>query len=180
MSDSGFALVSEEAYADDVYDMYTSPRSNGTGRGVRQQPRYTDEEEEYASDAYEDDPIEDGEFEMMVAPTSRTRSRRGISRSREIRKFRVKVHAQDDTRYIMIGADIDFGEFEGRIREKFGFRGRLRIRMRDEGDMITMADQDDLDLLLSLARDAARKEQHDMGKMEVGVPLSVYPVNENS
>lgn len=175
MSDSGFAIVSEDAYADDVYDMYTSPRSNGTGRGVRNQPRYIDEEKEYVSDAYEDDPVEDGEFEMMVAPTSRAQSRRAMSRSREIRKFRVKVHAQDDTRYIMIGADIEFGEFEGRIREKFGFRGRLRIRMRDEGDMITMADQDDLDLLLSLARDAARREQNDMGKMEVSIPFPSYP-----
>jgi hypothetical protein len=174
MSEGGFAPVNEDGYADDVYDMYTSPRSNG--RGARNQPRYTDEED-YMSDVFEDDPIGDGEFEMMAAPASRTRSTgpRGTSRSRPmIRKFRVKVHAQDDTRYIMVGASIDFGDFEGRIREKFGFRARLRIRMRDEGDMITMADQDDLDMLLSVARDAAKKEQLDMGKMEVG--NSLYPL----
>ncbi|KAL1967054.1 hypothetical protein VTN77DRAFT_3578 [Rasamsonia byssochlamydoides] len=169
---TGSRRDNENGYADDVYDMYSSPRSNGTSRGGGgRQARYIDEEEEYVSDYYEDDPVEEGEFEMMAAPVSRTRStRQAPSRSsRGIRKFRVKVHAQDDTRYIMIGPDIDFGDFEGRIREKFGFRSRLRIRMRDEGDMITMADQDDLDLLLSSAREAARREGHEMGKMEIWV-----------
>jgi hypothetical protein len=67
----------------------------------------------------------------------------------------------------MIEANIGYGEFEGRIREKFGFRGLLRIRMRDDNDMITMGDQEDLELLLSAARDEARRENQDMGKIEV-------------
>lgn len=67
----------------------------------------------------------------------------------------------------MIEGNIGYGEFEGRIREKFGFKGLLRIRMRDDNDMITMGDQEDLELLLRAARDEARRENQDMGKIEV-------------
>ena len=175
MSESGFMPMNEEGYGDDVYDLYSSPRSMGNPnrRGPPRQQRYIEEEDEdYASDYYEDDTIDEGEFEMMGGPPARSRGGdrgrvRGASRKPEIRKFRVKVHAADDIRYIMVGSDIEFAEFEGRIREKFGFKSRLRIRMRDEGDMITMADQDDLDMLLSSAREAARRDGHDMAKMEV-------------
>jgi hypothetical protein len=167
---SAHGSIAEDGYAEEVFDMYISPRSTGTGRS--RAPHYIDEEAEYASE-YGDDTINSGEFEMMGgaaaaqanAPTQRRA--RGTSRRPEIRKFRVKVHTKEETRYIMIGADLDFGEFEGKVREKFAFQGALRIRMRDDGDMITMGDQDDLDLLLSLAKDAARRENHEMGKMEV-------------
>lgn len=184
LSESGFTTMNEEVYSDDVYDLYISPRSvgNSNRRAAPRQQQYIDEEDEYASDVYEDDIIEDGEFEIMGAPRTRAlggdRIRaRGGSRKPDIRKFRVKVHAADDIRYIMIGPTIDFAEFEGRIRGKFGFRSRLKIRMRDEGDMITMGDQDDLDLLLSSAKDAARKEGSDMAKMEVCTRLQKFHAN---
>jgi hypothetical protein len=69
----------------------------------------------------------------------------------------------------MIGPAIEFGEFVGKIREKFGFNSLLKIRMQDEGDMITMVDQEDLDLLLMSAKEFARREGSEMGKMEVSV-----------
>lgn len=181
MNDHGFDGVAEDELADEVYDLYASPRSNGTGR--TRQRRYVDEEAEYASE-YEDDIVDDGDFEMMGGPpaavrgSSRTR-RRGTSRSREIRKFRVKVHAQDDTRYIMIGPAVEFGDFEGKIREKFGFQSRLRIRMRDDGDQITMGDQDDLELLIGVAKDEARRENQDMGKMEVRLSIVMLMLGTN-
>jgi hypothetical protein len=96
--------------------------------------------------------------------------RRGTTRKVDVRKIRVKVHADDDTRFIIVGPAIEFGDFEGKIREKFGFRSRLRIKMRDDGDMVTLGDQDDLDLLMSTAKKAARKAGNDMGKMEVSNP----------
>jgi hypothetical protein len=77
------------------------------------------------------------------------------------------VHAVEDTRYIIIGPTNSFSEFEGKIRDKFGFRCLLKIRMQDEGDMITMVDQEDLDLLFSSSREAAIREGSEMGKMEV-------------
>lgn len=188
--DGGFEFVPEEEYNDEVFDMYISPRTNTNGfapktrQQQQQQPRYIEEEPEYSSE-YEDEFPEDPEFEMVneQPPPRKQRTRysnpqsqssgqgrRAPSRRRtmpEIRKFRVKVHALEDTRYIMIEANIGYGEFEGRIREKFGFRGLLRIRMRDDNDMITMGDQEDLDMLLSAARDEARRENQDMGKIEV-------------
>lgn len=191
--DGGFDFVPEEGYAGEVFDMYTSPRMNGNGYASRSrqqqpQPRYIDEEPEYISE-YEDEIAEEAEFEMMgaepVAPPplqSRSSGRRAPSRRRntapEVRKFRVKVHALEDTRYIMIESNIDFGEFEGKIREKFRFKGLLRIRMRDETDMITMGDQEDLDLLISTAKDEARRENQEMGKIEVWFSLSQLCLNE--
>ena len=69
----------------------------------------------------------------------------------------------------MIGAVIDFGDFESKIREKFAIKEQLKIRMQDDGDMITMGDQDDLEMLLASVRSAARKEKSEMGKMEVWI-----------
>ncbi|OKL62450.1 hypothetical protein UA08_02577 [Talaromyces atroroseus] len=175
---SEFDFVPEEGYDGEVFDMYrNSSRLSGLGLRTRpqqqqqqQQPKYIDEEAEYASD-YEDEAVD--EFEMVgeataTATTASTSNRRRTQSRRpaEIRRFRVKVHALEDTRYIMIEANTAFGEFEGKIREKFGFRGFLRIRMRDDNDMITMGDQEDLDLLLGTARDEARRENQEMGKME--------------
>ncbi|EED18537.1 PB1 domain protein, putative [Talaromyces stipitatus ATCC 10500] len=189
--DGGFDYVPEEGYAGEVIDMYATPRTNGNGYAPRprqQQPRYIEEEPEYSSEY--DDEIPEAEFEMMneQPPPRQQRSRysqpqsassggqgrRAPSSSRrrtmpEIRKFRVKVHALEDTRYIMIESNIGYGEFEGRIREKFGFRGLLRIRMRDDNDMITMGDQEDLDMLLNAARNEARRENQEMGKIEIWV-----------
>jgi hypothetical protein len=181
---SEFDFVPEEGYAGEVFDMYNSPRVSGLGlrttrqtqqpqpQQQQQQPRYIDEEAEYISEY--DEEGASGEFEMIPEPVPAARRRRSSSRMRpqsrrpaEIRRFRVKVHALEDTRYIMIESSTSFGEFEGKIREKFGFRGFLRIRMRDENDMITMGDQEDLELLLGAAREEARRENQDMGKMEV-------------
>ena len=70
---------------------------------------------------------------------------------------------------MMFGSTIEYGDFEGKIREKFSIKSKLRIRMQDEGDMITMGDQDDLDMLLSTAKAAARKENNEMAKMDVSI-----------
>lgn len=98
-------------------------------------------------------------------------SRRANSRRPEVRRFRTKVHAPDDIRYIMIGPTVEFAEFEAKIREKFGFQCPLKMKVQDDGDMITMVDQEDLDLLLSSAREVARREGSEMGKMEVSLLL---------
>ncbi|KAJ5215898.1 uncharacterized protein N7498_002305 [Penicillium cinerascens] len=172
----------------DQYSTYSSPQnlsSAGWGRGSRHQPpQFINEEDEYGSDECDGEPLNDGGFEIVgTAPSGsgasplqqrRTRSparfsRRANSRRPEVRRFRTKVHAPDDIRYIMIGPTVEFAEFESRIREKFGFQCPLKMRVQDDGDMITMVDQEDLDLLLSSAREVARREGSEMGKMEVWV-----------
>jgi len=73
----------------------------------------------------------------------------------------------------MIGVAVEFPDLVDKIREKFGLRKRFKIKVRDEdvpnGDMITMGDQDDLDMVIMSVKSNAKKERLDMGKMEVWV-----------
>lgn len=149
---------------DDVYQMYAAapPRRRQTTRR-QEQPAYINEEDEYIDEVDEDEEDMSG-FEPVRRPTSGRSSKRV-----EMRKVRVKCHFNEDTRYLMIGAVIDFGDFESKIREKFAIKEQLKIRMQDDGDMITMGDQDDLEMLLTSVRNAARKERSEMGKMEVWI-----------
>lgn len=194
LSDTSFPTDPNFAQTE-PYNTYSSPQSlsnAGWGRGSRYQPpQFIDEEDEYGSDVCDGEPLNDGGFEIVgTAPggpgTSpqqrRTRSparfsRRANSRRPEVRRFRTKVHAPDDIRYIIIGPTIGFPEFESRIREKFGFQCPLKMKVQDDGDMITMVDQEDLDLLLSSAREVAQRERSEMGKMEVSsTTLCMKPV----
>lgn len=146
---------------DDVYRMYASPRR----RPERpEQQTYINEEDEFFDG--EDTSEDMSGFEPVHRPTSK--SARGSNRP-EMRKIRVKCHFNEDTRYLMIGAVIDFGDLESKIREKFGIKEQMKIRMQDDGDMITMGDQDDLEMLLSSVRSQARKERNEMGKMELWI-----------
>lgn len=170
----GHGVVGDDGYPEELYDMYRSPRSsNGVWRpGSRsRRPEYIDEEDEFVSDAYEGSSLDEPDFEIVggMAPQPRQRRpSRGASKRPEIRKIRVKVHA-DDTRYIMISATLDFAEFIDTIREKFAIRARFKCKIRDDGDMITMGDQDDLDMAVLTCKQEAKRERADMGKMEVSV-----------
>jgi hypothetical protein len=171
----------DQKYSTDSYE-YSNRRSAGWGRGPRYQPppQYIDEEEEeeFASELCDGSTLNtlNNGFEIVGAGQSQRRdpspaparySRPGNPRRAEIQKFRTKVHAPDDTRYIMIGPTVEFGEFENRIREKFGFKCPLKMKVQDDGDMITMVDQEDLDLLIISAREVANREGSGMGKIEV-------------
>ena len=109
----------------------------------------------------------------MSRPRDRDVSRsRGTSRSRraaDVRTIRVKVHLGEDTRYLMIGTTVIFEEFMDRVKEKLGLKGAFKVRVRDEGDLITMGDRDDWDMAVQAVRREARKEGGDMGKMEVSL-----------
>lgn len=103
-------------------------------------------------------------------PGSVSSGGRNASRRPEIRKFRVKVHAADDVRYIMIGGACEYPDLVDRIREKFELRRKFKVKVKDDdGDMITVGDQDDLDMAVSSAKAQARKQRLDVGKMELWV-----------
>lgn len=164
----------DDAYPDDVYDMYSSGggrRSNAGGR--RTQQRYIEEEEDDGSD-YDGNSIDEGDFEMMnprrgTGSMSAGGSSRGASRRPDVRKVRVKVHS-DDVRYIMVGTAVEFPDLVDRIRDKFGMRRRFKIKIRDEdspSEMITMADQDDLEMAMMSVKSQARKQKLEVGKLEV-------------
>jgi hypothetical protein len=148
---------------DEVYDMYgrqAAPAPTNRPRaatGTKSTPRYISEEEDEAVNSF-DEP----DFEMISARSS-GRKRRSVP---EAKKIRVKVHA-DDTRYVMVGVAIEFKDFVDQIRIKFGIRQNFKVKIKDEGDMITMADQDDLDMAIAQSKSDARKERNEMGKMEV-------------
>ncbi|ETN43399.1 uncharacterized protein HMPREF1541_02558 [Cyphellophora europaea CBS 101466] len=169
---------------DDVYGLYAQSRSRdiyGGPRGSQAQgsPYMLDEvdEDDYVDDT-EVGPEDMAGFEPVFnnrsPPQSRMQPAMSVRQKRvEMRKIRCKVHANEDTRYIIMQADglVDFGEFESKIREKFAVKSALKIKMRDieDGDMITMGDQDDLDMLLQHVRSQAKMEKSEMGKMEVWI-----------
>lgn len=169
----------DDAYPDEVYDMYqgssNSSRGSRSQQGRRTQPRYIEEEEDAGSD-YDEGSFDEGDFEIVSGrrpgTNSMSGSSRGQSRRPEIRKIRVKVHA-DDVRYIMIGAAVEFPDFEDRIRDKFGIRRRFKVKVRDDdapdGDMVTVGDQDDLDMVIMSVKSQARRQRLDIGKMEIWV-----------
>ncbi|AEO69569.1 a3402fed-9b68-4840-8904-0f33fbf01d8c [Thermothielavioides terrestris] len=172
----------EDAYPDDVYDMYGVGGSRSSrsqrGGGGRTRDRYIEEEDEEGSDYDDDASFDEGEFEIVSnrrqGPGSVMSggSRRGSSRRDVLRTVRVKVHA-GDVRYIVVGPAIEFPDLVDRIQEKFGLRRRFKIKVKDddspEGEMITMGDQDDLDMVMMSVKQAARKQRSDTGKMEVWI-----------
>lgn len=163
----------DDAYPDDLYDMYGAGAGSRRSNGRRNQQRYIEEEDDDGSD-YDGGSIDEGDFEMMnprrgTGSLSNSGSSRAQSRRPEARKVRVKVHA-DDVRYIMVGTAVEFPDLVDRVRDKFGLRRRFKIKVRDEDspqDMITMGDQDDLDMVMMGVKSQARKQRLEVGKMEV-------------
>lgn len=147
-------------YADDVYDMY------GRQSIGRSQDYISEEEDEYSMS------YDEGDFEMLgPRPALSARSSASTRRSGPMmKKIRVKVHA-DDTRYVLVGSAVEFRDFVDQIRKKFGLRQSFKIKIKDDADMITMADQDDLEMAIETAKSNARKEKSDMGKMEVWIQV---------
>ncbi|KAI1815873.1 hypothetical protein GGS20DRAFT_299932 [Poronia punctata] len=164
----------DDGYPEDVYDMYSgnsgsARRSQGSRRN---QPRYIEEEEE-ASDY---DSFNEGEFEIVSnrrPAASTTGSIRSGSRRPEIRNVKVKVHASEDVRSFLVSVNIEYPDLVEKVRDKLGLRRRFKIKVRDDdapqSDMITMGDQDDLELIMMGVKAMARKKREDMGKLEVSL-----------
>ncbi|KAI0883416.1 uncharacterized protein GGS22DRAFT_30393 [Annulohypoxylon maeteangense] len=166
----------DDGYPDDVYDMYNGGGSNAGGsksqRSRNQPSRYIEEEDE-GSDY---DSFDEGDFEMVSnrrPGTSVAGSSRGGSRRPDIRKVRIKVHSED-VRYVMVPITVEFPDLVDRIRDKFGLRRRFKLKVKDEdspgsSEMITMGDQDDLEMVMMSVKSQARKQRLDMGKLEIWV-----------
>jgi hypothetical protein len=162
---------SEEDYDDydDIYDQYGRGSRGGytRSRQGKSRPAYIDEEEE---DDYDGSDVDDADFEMVSR--SKTNRRKSPARSNTSSgrggKIRVKVHA-GDTRYVFVTPNTSMRDFVQSIREKFGLRQNFKVEIKDDGDMITMADEDDLDMAIQNAKSMARKEGADVPKMEVWI-----------
>ncbi|KAF2672592.1 NADPH oxidase regulator NoxR [Microthyrium microscopicum] len=163
-------LRSPNGYMDDqydeVFDMYgrQSVARNGQQAPSNRSTNFISEEDEDEYGGVLDEP----EFDMMSRGARNSRQQQQQRRSVDVKKIRVKVHS-DDTRYVMIGTAVEFRDFIDQIRTKFGIRQSFKVKIKDDGDMITMADQDDLEMALMQSVSDARKERNEMGKMEVWI-----------
>ena len=181
--DDGDADVDE--YPDELYDLYrNTAHSNpyapkGSSQRARSRSRqrapptdYIDELDEEASPSLHSSL---DEFEILnnaggtLSRPMRDESRNRASsrREKDVRTVRVKVHAGEDTRYLMVSTTIMYEEFLDRVRDKLSLKDRFKVKIKDEGDLITMGDRDDWELAIQTVRRQARKDSADMGKMEV-------------
>lgn len=165
-------------YTDELDDMYQDqnrskrPSYRRSRNGKSSRPAHIDEEDE---DEYSQSDLDDAEFEMVSRSKTRRRSparsntTRRSDRDRDVgAKIKVKVHS-GDTRYVIIDQNKSMREFVQQIRVKFGIRNNFKIEIRDDDDMITMADQDDLAMAIQSAKSVAKKNNADMAKMEVWI-----------
>ncbi|KAG5927779.1 hypothetical protein E4U42_001785 [Claviceps africana] len=120
----------------------------------------------------------DGSFRGAEPEMPAYDSRRRVSRTEcrapprrpEVHSIRVKVH-YSDVRYIMVGAEIEYPDFVDKVKDKFGMKRRFKMKIKDEdmpdGDMITVGDQDDLEMAVHSSTSLAMREGHGIAKMEV-------------
>ncbi|QIW95375.1 hypothetical protein AMS68_000893 [Peltaster fructicola] len=124
----------------------------------------TEEGEEDDTFSISEEPLA---FEI-VSPGSQQR-RPSQRRVPEVRKLRIKVHGED-MRYVMTTPQVQLHELVGMIAAKFALVHAFKLKIKDEeGDMVTVSDQDDLDMAIATSKTAAMKERADMGKMEIWV-----------
>lgn len=163
-----------EAYSEQAYQQQQQQHQQiplhqrSRSSAHRSQPFSIEEEEE---DEEILSPLEQPlAFEIVPPKQSNLQRHRSHSRrAPEIRKVRVKVHAED-MRYVMTTPAVTFEALFEQIRVKFGFKEGFKLKIKDEdGDMVTMGDQDDLDMAMGTCKVAAAKDMADMGKMEVWV-----------
>ncbi|KAF5666407.1 oxidoreductase [Fusarium heterosporum] len=166
-------IPEETGSPEDLYAMYQTgdPYRNSRGSNGSRRQRLQYSEEEDASD-YEGT-INENDFEMIGqrrGPSSVSGQRN--TRRQEITKIRVKVHA-DEVKLIMISPDTQFATLSDKVRDKFNIRRRFKIKVKDEdapnGDMITVGDQDDLEMVIDSVKEEARKQRAETGKMEIWI-----------
>ena len=70
----------------------------------------------------------------------------------------------------MASAAPNYLELLEQVRMKFSLKSEIRLRIKDEdGDMVTVGDQDDLDLAVMACKESAELERAEMGKLEIWV-----------
>lgn len=164
----------DDRYPDDLYDLYSAtasanPYAPKSAHSTRQVPRrqntISSEMDHDSGGSSMDD------FEMLNDASGMHPSMsRGTSRSRrpaDLRTIRVKMHHNDESRYLMVNTGIVWEDFLDRAREKLGLRGRFKVRMKDEGDLITVGDADDWDMAIQTSKRQARKDGDDMARLQV-------------
>lgn len=157
-----------EAYSEQAMQQQTSSHQRTRSSVQRNQPIPIAEVEENDQGWHTttDSPLA---FEIIAPRPTHQRQQSHSRRAPELRKIRFKVHAED-MRYVMTTPTVTFNQLCEQIQKKFGFQDPFKLKIKDEeGDLVTMADSDDLDMAISICRAAAAQDMADMGKMEVFV-----------
>ena len=176
-----------DEYPDELYDLYrntahSNPYTSAPKRALsdpRFQPLKYEERSSGGSSLDDFEMLNDagGVMSIRARDASRSRSNAGAaSRQVEIRTVRVKMRHGDDTRYLMVSTTIMFEEFLERVREKLNMKGKFKVMMKDEGDMITLGDRDDWEMALQTSRREARKAEEEMARMEVRLRQSLIVI----
>ena len=176
----------DDRYGEEPYNLYQStmfanPYTSNNGLKSTQSTR--DQPPRRQQQGYSPDMDRDSggssldDFEMLNDGGAVSRNvSRGASRTRrpvDIRTVRVKMHHGEESRYLMVSTNIMWDEFQDRAREKLGLKGRFRVKMKDEGDLITVGDADDWDMAVQTSKRQARKEGDDMARLQVSLELSL-------
>ncbi|EMC92626.1 hypothetical protein BAUCODRAFT_255450 [Baudoinia panamericana UAMH 10762] len=158
-----------EAYSEQASAPQRPPnqRARSSAHALNYLP-ISEEDEGDESHNVADEPLA---FEIVPPKSSSHHRHRSQSRRPpppELRNIRIKVHVADDTRYVMAKPSVTYFEFTEQIRTKFSLTNRFKLKMKDEeGDLVTIGDQDDLDHAVTVCGAAAAKERVEMGKMDM-------------
>jgi len=84
-------------------------------------------------------------------------------------QIKVKVKMDGSTKILMVPTDIEIDEFTDRVATKFGISTRrLKCQFEDEdGSMVDLSDQDELETLIELAKEEAKLNRQEFGRAEV-------------
>lgn len=77
----------------------------------------------------------------------------------EMKNIRIKLHHADDTRFVMVAPTTSYTNFVAKVVEKLKLgargegKGQVKVKVRDEeGDLITVGDEDDWELAVQGVR----------------------------
>ena len=84
-------------------------------------------------------------------------------------QIKLKVKLDGTTKILMVHTDIEIDEFTDRVAAKFGVSTRrLKCKFEDEdGSMVDLSDQDELETLIELAKEEAKLNRQEFGRAEV-------------
>ncbi|KAF2210257.1 hypothetical protein CERZMDRAFT_45761 [Cercospora zeae-maydis SCOH1-5] len=158
------------AYSEQVMQQQASSHQRTRSSVQRNQPVAIAEVEEDDQYSQVESPLA---FEIIPPRSMHQRHKSQSHRAPELRKIRIKVHAED-MRYVMTTPTVTFIELSDQIQKKFGMQSTFKLKIKDEeGDLVTMADDDDLEMAMGTCRAAAAKDKVDMGKMELFVQETI-------
>jgi hypothetical protein len=77
---------------------------------------------------------------------------------------------------VMIPTDIEITEFIERVAAKFDVsRRKIKCSFRDEdGQMMDLSDQDEMEMLIELAKEDAKLNKREFGRAEVRIAANHY------